>query len=134
MATNATLQRVYFNPNGFMRDITYQVDDTLYVGKDRIHHYTIDHVLRYNPHIGDAVFIVSDDEGHETTMKVSACHVDTRTRHTYIYSADLHRVFKFDAEETMFLFEDFVFHGEVPNRMTYLDADISSYYQNLKLW
>lgn len=129
-----SLQRVYFNPNGFMRDVTSRIGNTLYVGKDRIPHYTIDHVVSYTPHAADAVFIVSDDEGHETTMRMNACHMDTRTRHTYIYSEELHRVFKFDLADTLFLLKDFTFFGEIPNQMCYAIPDAKGYRESLKLW
>jgi hypothetical protein len=126
--------RVYFNNDGYMMDFTSRNGDIYYIGKDRIPLYTIDSVVRYSPNMADGIFIVSDEEGHETTIDLDRCHVDLHTLKTYIYSKELHRVFKFELQDTLFLFEDFCFFGDVTKQMATVVPDIVAHNKSLRLW
>ena len=126
--------RVYFNKQGYMTDFSTRNGDIYYIGKDRIPLYTVDELVRYNPHRGECVFIASDADGIETTLKLESCHVDVDKLKTYIYSKELHRVFKFELKDTLFLFDDFLFFGEVTKQMSLVVPDIVAYNQSLKLW
>lgn len=131
---NMPRTRVYFDNNGHMNNFTTRDWETIYVGKKSIPLYTLDELVRYIPNTMECVFIASDPDGEETTVTMDMCHIDLGERKTYIYSKKHHRVFKFELEHTLFLFEDFTFYGDVLKQMCLVIPDYGAQREPLKLW
>jgi hypothetical protein len=131
---NQPRTRVYFDNNGHMNNFTTRNWETIYVGKKSIPLYTLDELVDYKPNTMVCVFIASDPDGDEVTVTMDSCHVDLCDRKTYIYCSLLHRVFKFELQDTLFLFEDFSFFGDVLKQMCGVIPDYAAQKESLKLW